>query len=92
LSEINQASWCVVDYDPREEAKDLHENKVVEDVQEFKNEIQQNQLFIQSLQDELTITKTEAKMIKIEKLKADATILELTKQLASFCLQDEKQM
>jgi hypothetical protein len=40
----------------------------------------------------LTITKTEAKMIKIEKLKADATILELTKQLASFCLQDEKQM
>jgi hypothetical protein len=68
---------------------DISEIKIIEDPQEeLRNEIEQNRLFIRSLQIELTLT---AKARKIEKLEADSTILELTKQLASMkCCLDEK--
>jgi hypothetical protein len=74
LEIIDEEVWYI-DYDPREEKANALNNE---------EEIRQKQLFIQTLQDELTITKIEAKKIKIEKLKADATILQLTKQLASL--------
>jgi hypothetical protein len=66
------------DYDPRVLVDELNP-----DLQDYKIKIVESDLFIQTLKEELTASKMEIK-------KADATIIELTKQLANLTYKQQE--